>query len=46
MKNIYFKLSDRIIQDLLQTIKSLIICTKSQSRTKIRLMVNKNEQNV
>ena len=35
MKNILFKLSDRTIQDLIQTIKNLIICTKSQTETKV-----------
>jgi len=37
MKNIFFKLSDRTIQDLIQTIKNLIICTRSQMGTKVRL---------
>jgi len=35
MKNILFKLSDWTIQDLIQTIKNLIICTRSQTRTKV-----------
>ena len=34
MKNNFFKLSNRTIQDLIQTIKNLIICTKSQTETK------------
>jgi len=36
MKNNFFKLSDRTIQDLIQTIKNLIISTRSQTRTKVR----------
>jgi len=36
MKNIFVKLSDRTIQDLIQTIKNLIICTISETGTKIR----------
>ena len=36
MKNNFFKLSDRKIQDLIQTIKNLIICTRSQTETKVR----------
>jgi len=35
MKNIFLKLSDRIVQDLIQTIKNLIICTRSQMGTKV-----------
>jgi len=36
MKNNFFKLSDRTIQDLIQTINNLIICTRSQTGTKVR----------
>jgi len=38
MKNNFFKLSDRTVQDLIQKIKNLIICTKSQTGTKFRLV--------
>jgi len=40
MKNNFFKLSDRIIQDLIQMIKNLIIYTKSQIGTKVCLVFN------
>jgi len=42
MKIIFFKLSDRTIQDLIQTIKNLIICTKSETGTKFRSMYTKS----
>jgi len=40
MKNNSFKLSDQTIQDLIQMIKNLIICTKSQTETKVRSVFN------
>ena len=36
MKNNFFKLPNRTIQDLIQTIKNLIICIKFQTGTKFR----------
>jgi len=42
MKNIFFKLSDQTIQDLIQTIKNLIICAKSQTGTKFRSVYTKS----
>jgi len=39
MKNSIFKLSDWTIQDLIQAIQNLVICTKSQTGNTVRSML-------
>jgi len=46
MKNNFFKLSDQKIQDLIQTIENLIICTKSQTGTKFCSVYTKSILNL
>jgi len=39
MKNNFFELSNKTIQDLIQTINNLILCTKSEIGTKVRYVL-------